>query len=137
MIGITNSGVGHTAGTLNGVNVESRGGDGVVVGKRARGYNASLFTSHWGLQTRKYDNGGWLQPGATQAVNATGRPEAVLTASQWRVMSAAASRPTGLQPGDRVYFVVDGQEFAGYVDTRADRRVQAGHERLISVFDAS
>ncbi len=137
MIGITNAGVGHTAGTLNGVNVESRGGDGVVVGKSARGYNASLFTSHWGLQTRKYDSGGWLQPGATQAVNATGRPEAVLTASQWRVMSAAASRPTGLQPGDRVYFVVDGQEFAGYVDTRADGRVQAGHERLISVFDAS
>ncbi|MGX1244857.1 phage-related protein [Streptomyces pseudovenezuelae] len=31
-IGITNAGVGHTAGTLGKTNVESRGGDGVVVG---------------------------------------------------------------------------------------------------------
>ncbi|NJP75688.1 hypothetical protein, partial [Streptomyces sp. C1-2] len=44
MIGITNSGVGHTAGTLNGVNVESRGGDGIVVGGRARSYRDGLFT---------------------------------------------------------------------------------------------
>jgi hypothetical protein len=36
MIGITNNGVGHTAGTLAGVNVESRGGRGVVVGSGAR-----------------------------------------------------------------------------------------------------
>ncbi|WP_406157785.1 phage tail tape measure protein [Streptomyces canus] len=45
-IGITNKGVGHTAGTINGVNVESRGGDGVVIGSGARGYRNSLFT-HW------------------------------------------------------------------------------------------
>ncbi|MFI1928359.1 phage tail tape measure protein [Streptomyces sp. NPDC020377] len=137
-VGITNAGVGHTAGTLNGVNVESRGGDGVVVGSRARGYNNSLFTSWYGLQAKKYDAGGWLQPGATQAVNATGRPEAVLTASQWRVMaSAAGGRTGGLRAGDRVYFVVDGQEFGAYVDVRADGRVQAGHEQLISVITAS
>ncbi|MGW9170157.1 transglycosylase SLT domain-containing protein [Streptomyces decoyicus] len=49
-IGITNAGVGHTAGTLNGVNVESRGGDGVLVGKRARGANDGLFTSRWGFK---------------------------------------------------------------------------------------
>jgi len=46
-IGITNSGKGHTAGTLAGTNVESRGGDGVVVGKRARGWNASMFGKNW------------------------------------------------------------------------------------------
>jgi phage-related minor tail protein len=45
-IGVTNKGVGHTAGTINGVNVESRGGDGVVIGSGARGYRNSLFT-HW------------------------------------------------------------------------------------------
>ncbi|MFJ3507794.1 phage tail tape measure protein [Streptomyces luteogriseus] len=50
MVGITNSGVGHTAGTLNGVNVESRGGDGVVVGAGARGYNNGLFTDWYGLK---------------------------------------------------------------------------------------
>ncbi|MEU5166790.1 hypothetical protein [Streptomyces mutomycini] len=51
MIGITNAGVGHTAGTLNGVNVESRGGDGVVVGPRARGWNSSLFTDVYGFRS--------------------------------------------------------------------------------------
>lgn len=50
MVGITNSGVGHTAGTLNGVNVESRGGDGVVVGSGARSYNDRLFTDWYGLK---------------------------------------------------------------------------------------
>ena len=30
-----------------------------------------------------FDNGGWLTPGATTAVNATGHPEAILTAKQW------------------------------------------------------
>lgn len=48
MVGITNAGVGHTAGTLNGVNVESRGGDGVVVGPSARGYKNGLFGMHYG-----------------------------------------------------------------------------------------
>ncbi|MFF4836575.1 hypothetical protein [Streptomyces sp. NPDC001315] len=83
MIGVTNSGVGHTAGTLAGVNVESRGGDGVIVGKGARSYKDSLFTSRWGFApAAKYDSGGLLQPGATMAVNATGRPERVLSADQ-------------------------------------------------------
>ncbi|MFK4273999.1 hypothetical protein ACI2L5_55625, partial [Streptomyces milbemycinicus] len=42
-IGITNKGVGHTAGTLAGVNVESRGGRGVVIGKAARGAHHPMF----------------------------------------------------------------------------------------------
>ena len=83
MVGITNAGVGHTAGTIAGVNVESRGGDGVIVGKRARSYKDSLFTSRWGFApAAKYDEGGLLQPGATMAVNKTGRPERVLTPEQ-------------------------------------------------------
>jgi phage-related protein len=81
MIGITNSGVGHTAGTLAGMNVESSGGRGVHMGKSARGYNDSLFTSRWGFApAAKFDSGGLLQPGATMSVNATGRPERVLSA---------------------------------------------------------
>ncbi|QFG07839.1 tape measure protein [Streptomyces phage Araceli] len=47
-VGITNAGVGHTAGTLGGVNVESRGGEGVVIGKRARGTKDGMFSSEWG-----------------------------------------------------------------------------------------
>jgi hypothetical protein len=83
MIGITNAGVGHTAGTIGGVNVESRGGDGVIVGKRARSYKDSLFTSRWGFApAAKFDSGGLLQPGATMAINKTGRPERILDPQQ-------------------------------------------------------
>jgi len=68
---------------LAGMNVESSGGAGVHMGKSARGYNDPLFTSHWGFApAAKYDSGGLLQPGATMAVNNTGKPEAVLTADE-------------------------------------------------------
>ncbi|QJS13212.1 hypothetical protein HKX69_30000 [Streptomyces argyrophyllae] len=83
MIGITNAGVGHTAGTLAGIHFESSGGRGVHYGKTARGYNDPLFTSQWGFApATKYDTGGLLQPGATLAINKTGKPEAVLTAEE-------------------------------------------------------
>ncbi|WP_392750544.1 hypothetical protein [Streptomyces sp. LN590] len=81
-IGITNAGVGHTAGTIGGVNVESRGGDGVVVGPRARGWSAPMFTSHYGFKPGSYDSGGYLQPGMNLAYNGTGKPEPVFTTSQ-------------------------------------------------------
>ena len=129
-IGITNAGVGHTAGTLNGVNVESRGGDGVVVGKSARGYNSSLFTSRWGFTAKKYDSGGWLQPGLTAAANATGQPEAVLTASQWRVMStAAASRGTPVV----VEIHTRDEALAEFIDVRVHRN----NQELMAVINAS
>jgi len=41
------SGIGHTAGTLGGLNVESRGGDGVVIGAAARGATHALFKHHF------------------------------------------------------------------------------------------
>jgi tape measure domain-containing protein len=40
---------GHTAGTLNGVNVESSGGVGVHYGPSARGWNNAMFPLHYGL----------------------------------------------------------------------------------------
>ncbi|MFI7009966.1 phage tail tape measure protein [Streptomyces sp. NPDC050145] len=128
MIGITNAGVGHTAGTINGVNVESRGGDGVIVGPRARSYKSSLFTDWYGFApSKKYDSGGWLQPGATMAVNKTGRPEPILTSSQWANVSTLASAAgSGLQAGDRLVLVTDGGSFEAYVDKRADERIESG-----------
>ncbi|WP_432137658.1 phage tail tape measure protein [Streptomyces sp. bgisy154] len=143
MIGITNAGVGHTAGTLNGVNVESRGGDGVLVGARARSYRDSLFTDVYGL---KYDAGGWLtrgQPGVN-----LGDPEAVLTPAQSTAfvqMAAAAAQMaaqpararettaaagSGLQSGDRLRLVVNGHEFDTYVERLADGRVTARDTRM-------
>jgi phage-related protein len=95
-IGITNAGVGHTAGTLAGVNVESSGGAGVHYGKTARGYNDSLFTSQWGFKpATKYDSGGLLQPGATMAVNATRRPERILDARQTALFEQLVSGSRG------------------------------------------
>lgn len=57
-VGITNAGVGHTAGTLAGVNVESRGGRGVVVGSGARGTKDGMFTSEWGYLPSQGAGGG-------------------------------------------------------------------------------
>jgi phage-related protein len=83
MIGVTNAGVGHTAGTLAGMNVESSGGAGVHMGKSARGYNNSLFTSRWGFApAAKYDQGGLLADGATMVVKRTRKPERVLDPRQ-------------------------------------------------------
>lgn len=73
-IGITNSGVGHTAGTINGTNIESRGGDGVVVGSRARSYMDPLFTHRYGL--RGFADGGSPRPGEIAWVGEEG-PELI------------------------------------------------------------
>jgi SLT domain-containing protein len=40
-----------------------------------------------------YDQGGWLQPGATMVLNKTGRPEPVLTGEQWDKLTAAVRQP--------------------------------------------
>ncbi|MGW3114419.1 hypothetical protein [Streptomyces sp. NPDC001091] len=96
MVGITNAGVGHTAGTLAGMNVESSGGAGVHMGKSARGYNDRMFTSQWGFApAAKYDSGGLLQPGATMAINKTGKPEAVLTADEHAAFRSLVTRLSG------------------------------------------
>lgn len=59
MIGSRRGNPGHMAGTLMGVNVESRGGDGVVIGKSARGARDSLFGGNiWHL--KGYRDGGMV-----------------------------------------------------------------------------
>lgn len=75
-IGVTNAGVGHTAGTIAKTNVESRGGDGVVVGPRARGYKDSLFTDWYGFTAKGYSDGGKPRPGEIAWVGERG-PELV------------------------------------------------------------
>ncbi|MFF8829337.1 hypothetical protein [Streptomyces sp. NPDC015131] len=136
-VGITHAGVGHTAGTLGKTKVESRGGDGVVVGPRARGYNDKLFTSWYGFQPDKYDSGGFLQPGLNLAYNGTGRPEPVFTTQQANALVTKAAAPGGLQPGDALRLVVQGQEFAAYVDRRADGRVAATLQPAVTAFRAN
>ncbi|MCU8589919.1 phage tail tape measure protein [Streptomyces sp. A13(2022)] len=139
MIGITNSGVGHTAGTINGVNVESRGGDGVVIGSRARSYKDGLFTHHYGFTGKGYADGGkprrgevaWvgergpelLQFGGGQTVHdnessmrlAAADVGAALVASMAR--SIPAQVPTAGVPARSVTPVAGGQPVAREGDT--------------------
>jgi len=73
-IGITNANKGHTAGTLAGTNVESRGGDGVVVGSRARSYKAPMFGNRWYgfLPARGGGTGGSAKSAARQMLGEYG-----------------------------------------------------------------
>ena len=131
-VGITNAGVGHTAGTLGKTKVESRGGDGVVIGSGARGYNDRLFSSWYGFKPGSYDSGGYLQPGMNLAYNGTGRPEPVFTNSQASALTSLAARG-----GDGPPVVVEvhtrDQALAGFIDIRVDGK----HQQLVSVLNAS
>ncbi|WP_329308330.1 hypothetical protein [Streptomyces microflavus] len=100
-IGITNAGVGHTAGTIAGVNVESRGGDGVVIGSGARGVNSAMWTDRYGYApATKYDTGGLLQPGRTLVDNQTGKPEAVLTPAERAAFEDIVRNGAGITIGN-------------------------------------
>ncbi|MFC8859333.1 phage tail tape measure protein [[Kitasatospora] papulosa] len=88
-IGITNAGVGHTAGTINGTNVESRGGDGVVVGARARSYMDPLFTHRYGL--KGFARGGRPRVGAWAMVGEDG-PELMRFGGPAQVYDTDTSR---------------------------------------------
>jgi hypothetical protein len=75
-----------------------------------------------------YDAGGWLPPGASIAINNTGRPEPVLTARQWDDLLASSGPGDDMRPvvellrriaaaaeaGTTV--VIDGREVARVVD---------------------
>lgn len=58
MVGSFRGNPGHMAGTVNGVNIESRGGDGVVMGASARGANSGMFTTRAHL--RGFADGGFM-----------------------------------------------------------------------------
>ncbi|MEU9611919.1 hypothetical protein AB0D56_10240 [Streptomyces sp. NPDC048209] len=136
MIGITNAGVGHTAGTINGVNVESRGGDGVVIGSKARSYKDGLFTHRYAY-TGKYDSGGYLQPGLNLAYNGTGRPEPVFTTQQANALSRGAIGGTVSLDGRQLQLVLeDGRSFNAHIETLADGRIQTSNSELIQTLRA-
>ncbi|MGY1579764.1 transglycosylase SLT domain-containing protein [Streptomyces sp. MN13] len=78
-----------------------------------------------------YDSGGWLQPGVTTAVNLTGKPEAVLTAGQWRTMQAAAAG--GSLDGMTVNVWVGNEQIRDI--TRAE--VRDSQQQLVRVLNAS
>lgn len=132
-IGVTNAGVGHTAGTVGKTNVESRGGTGVIVGSGARGYNNSLFPSWYGFQPGKYDSGGYLQPGMNLAYNGTGKPEPVFTSAQAGALSSLAHQSATQQLGDLSLNVWVGNEGIASI---ARAEVHNAQGELIQVLNA-
>jgi hypothetical protein len=133
-IGVTNAGVGHTAGTLAGVNVESRGGRGVIVGSGARGWNDPLFPAHYGfapaMGAKLYDDGGYLQPGMNLIANGTGKPEPVFTAGQWDdIRTAKTSSPT-IQADVKVY--VGDREITDIVRTEVVAREDSSASAILT-----
>ncbi|MFJ4785161.1 hypothetical protein [Streptomyces sp. NPDC088794] len=133
-IGITNAGVGHTAGTLGKTHVESRGGAGVLVGSRARGYNDKLFGSWYGFKPGSYDSGGYLQPGMNLAFNGTGRPEPVFTTAQANALSSLAARGGD---GAQQPVVVELHAKEGELGQFIDVRVLDHQQHLVQVLEAS
>ncbi|MFG3140756.1 phage tail tape measure protein [Streptomyces sp. NPDC048211] len=118
MIGVTNAGVGHTAGTINGVNVESRGGDGVVVGSRARSYMDPLFTDRYGF--KGYANGGSPRPGEIAWVGENGPElmefrggEVVYSNAESMRMAAGLGPVRGFASGTRARRAKAGREIPG------------------------
>ena len=73
--------------------------------------------------TLPYDNGGWLQPGRHLVENKSGRPEPILTASQW---DALLGSDGGSHGPVRVF--IGEREFEGWMDDRADAAVDRGYE---------
>lgn len=69
-------GIGHMAGSLFGVPVESRGGVGPIVGSGALSATSGMFGGPWHVKTM--DRGGMLAPkSATLAINKMSKPETV------------------------------------------------------------
>jgi hypothetical protein len=133
-IGITNAGVGHTAGTIAKTNVESRGGAGVVVGSRARGYNDRLFGSWYGFKPGTYDAGGYIPPGLNLVNNGTGKPEPVFTTVQANALTSMANRSASQQLGDLSLNVWVGNEGIASI---ARAEVHNAQGELIQVLNAS
>ncbi|MFG3660234.1 hypothetical protein [Streptomyces sp. NPDC047706] len=76
-----------------------------------------------------YDSGGWLQPGVTTAVNLTGKPEAVLTDSQWRTMVGAAAAGTAAGPATQYVINARTADFT-VADLERVQRVQEARARV-------
>ncbi|MFJ8760850.1 phage tail tape measure protein [Streptomyces cyaneofuscatus] len=119
MIGITNSGVGHTAGTINGTNVESRGGDGVLVGSRARSYMDPMFTHQYGF--KGYANGGSPRPGEVAWVGENG-PELIKFSGGEVVYSNADSMRIAAGLGGGLRGFAKGTASAAAASAAASRR---------------
>ncbi|WP_329168297.1 hypothetical protein OG709_29875 [Streptomyces sp. NBC_01267] len=93
-IGVTNKGVGHTAGTLAGVNVESRAG-GIHVGKSARGAHDSYFDGVYGFRPSIGSAGSATATGPAQTAARQMLGEFGWGDSQWAPLKALWQHESG------------------------------------------
>jgi hypothetical protein len=130
-------GIGHMAGTLLNVNVESRGGDGVVVGGSARGAHDSLFGTRAHLAMF---NGGVIgepvfgfgaRSGNSYSFGEHG-PEVVLpTGREFSGSSGGGGGGANMPaPQVTVHFHVDGEEFRGMTRTEITSTLTSGNRAL-------
>jgi putative transglycosylase domain-containing protein len=70
----------------------------------------------------KFDDGGFLQPGITPVLNATGKPEPVFTGSQWDKIDELLTRQNS--PSELTVVDVDGK-LVGRMRVEAERVVIA------------
>ena len=97
-----NKGIAHTKGWVGGLPFEQTPPH-FLVGRHATKDSYFNQTGHpaWAAANGGvYDEGGWLQPGHTMTYNGTGKPEAVLTDRQWKLLKA--NQKAG---GDTIYDV--------------------------------
>jgi TP901 family phage tail tape measure protein len=99
--------LGHMAGTLNKVNVESAGGVGVRVGHSARGYNNGMFSWRGGLHT----GGMATEPGVYQL--AEKGPERVLSSRQTQTYERLGRALESTGGAVTVNITVDAPNFVG------------------------
>lgn len=72
----------------------------------------------------KYDNGGYLPPGISQVLNATGKPEPVFNASQWHTLDKYINAQQETAWPQKVELVLDDEtRFPAYIRTLADERI--------------
>ena len=123
---------GHMAGTLLGVNVESRGGQGVVVGRGARGASNSLFGGNvWGLARggragdAAYDlldphGRNYLGSGVVEALNrgALNRDRGGMIPRGMSLVHNGTRRAERVVPGERI--VIDARSTRGVDRLHAD-----------------
>lgn len=102
----------HMAGNIGGLGIESRGGDGVVLGSGITPLSSFDYMAH-------YDRGGELRPGWTAAYNGTGRTEVIRTAEQDRAGSNGPLRFVLDLGGNRVLTGFIRDEIEGHANFEA------------------
>lgn len=82
---------------------------------------------HWaykdgGIVPKLYDNGGYLPPGLSVVANKTGRPEPILTESQWDALRRMAQQGGAGQTNVNIDTVIGDEEYAEMIAEKIETR---------------